>query len=133
MKKTLSLFLTVIMIIGMMPLQALAEATSSTETKVESVEPVAEDKDALEIGDEVQPEAIGEGAITLARKGQWINESKTYQEEELKQYASENDIIGEQVPNGGLLRGLAKQFLAWSDLPPVDNGVLSEGAKLFLP
>lgn len=134
MKKTLSLFLAVIMIIGMMPLQALAEATSSTETKVESVEPaVEENNDVLEIGDEVQPEAIGEGAITLARKGQWINESKTYQEEELKQYASENDIIGEQVPNGGLLRGLAKQFLAWSDLPPVDNGVLSEGAKLFLP
>lgn len=134
MKKTLSLFLAIILIIGMMPLQALAEATSSTETKVESVEPaVEENNDVLEIGDEVQPEAIGEGAITLARKGQWINESKTYQEEELKQYASENDIIGEQVPNGGLLRGLAKQFLAWSDLPPVDNGVLSEGAKLFLP
>lgn len=133
MKKTLSLFLAVIMIIGMMPLPALAEVTSSTETKVESVEPVAEEKDALEIGDEVQPEPVGEGAITIKRIGQWTGESTTYQEEEVKQYTSENDIIDKQVPNGGLLRGLAKQFLAWSDLPPKDNGVLSEGAKLFLP
>lgn len=60
------------MIIGMMPLQALAEATSNTETKVESVEPVVEDKDAIEIGEEVQPEAVGEGEglieVTFVKK-----------------------------------------------------------------
>lgn len=117
----------------MMPLQALAEVTSSTETKVESVEPVVEENNnALEIGDEVQPEPVGEGAITIKRVGQWTGESSAKRDDE-KTYTSENDIIDKPMENGGLLRGLAKQFLAWSDLPPKDNGVLAKDAKLFLP
>lgn len=144
MKRSLSLLLALIMLIGILPFQVFADVESAElETKVEETEERTEEKsplvqeekeeDELQIGDEVQAEPVGEGEITLNRKGQWTDESKTYQEEELKQYSSENDIIGEQVKNGGLLRGLAKQFLAWSDLPPLDNGVLSEGAKLFLP
>lgn len=144
MKRSLSLLLALIMLIGILPFQVFADVESAElETKIEETEEGAEEKsplvqedveeDELQIGDEIKGVPVGEGEITLNRKGQWINESKTYQEEELKQYASENDIIGEQATNGGLLRGLAKQFLAWSDLPPVDNGVLSEGAKLFLP
>ena len=144
MKRSLSLLLALVMLIGILPFQVFADVESAElETKIEEIEEGAEEKsplsqedreeDELQIGDEIQPEPVGEGEITLNRKGQWTKESKTYQAEELKQYSSENDIIGEQVPNGGLLRGLAKQFLAWSDLPPLDNGVLSEGAKLFLP
>lgn len=131
MKKTLSLILAVILIIGMMPLQALAEATTSTETKVESIEPVVEDKGALEIGEEVQPEPVGEGEPNVTLVGQWINESTT-KEDTLKHYEL-TDKIGYEKYNSGLLRGKAKQFLGWSDKAPVANGVLADGAKLFSP
>ena len=131
MKKTLSLFLAVIMIIGMMPLQALAEVTSSTETKVESVEPAAEDKDALEIGDEVQPEPVREEEPNVTLVGQWVDRS-TKKEDTPKHYEL-TDKIGYEKYNSGLLRGKAKQFLGWSDKKPVANGVLATGAKLFSP
>ena len=131
MKKTLSLFLAVIMIIGMMPLQALAEATSSTETKVESVEPAVEDKDALEIGEEVQPEAVGEVGPNVTLVGQWAKDS-TIKEDTPKHYEL-TDKIGYPLYNSGLLRGKAKQFLGWSDKEPAENGKLADGAKLFSP
>ena len=115
----------------MMPLQALAEATSSTETKVESVEPVVEDKDTLDIGEEVQPEPVGEGEPNVTLVGQWIKDS-TIKENTPKHYEL-NDKIGKALYNSGLLRGKAKQFLGWSDKAPVDNGVLADGAKLFSP
>ena len=64
---------------------------------------------------------------------QWKNESRNLMVEEVKLYNSINDTIGQPIANGGLLRGLAKQFLAWSDKEPTDNGVLAKDAKLFLP
>ena len=131
MKRSLSLILAVIMIIGMMPLQALAEATSNTEIKVESVEPAAEDKDALEIGEEVQPEAVGEEEPNVTLVGQWTNESS--KKVDTPKHYELNDKIGMPIVNDGLLNKLAKQFLGWSDKAPVDNGVLAEGAKLFSP
>ena len=121
------MIMAVVMLLCLVPAQLMAEDAN------EAVVLDNGGADGLELGDEIVPEGVGEGAITIKRIGQWTNESKTYQEEEVKQYTSENDIIDKQVTNGGLLRGLAKQFLAWSDLPPKDNGVLSEGAKLFLP
>lgn len=144
MKRSLSLLLALVMLIGILPFQVFADVESAElETKIEETEEGAEEKsplvqeekeeDELQIGDEIKGEPVGEGEITLNRKGQWTGESQVYKDEEVKQYTSENDIIDKQVPNGGLLRGLAKQFLAWSDLPPKDNGVLSEGARLFLP
>ncbi len=129
MKKTLSLFLAIILIIGMMPLQALAEATSSTETKVESVEPVVEDKDALEIGDEVQPEPVGEGAITIKRVGQWTNDC-TMKSNKDKTYNSLDDHIGMPPVSGGLLRKFAKVFIGWSDMAPVLKEREIEGEKV---
>lgn len=131
MKKTLSLILAVILIIGMMPLQALAEATSSTETKVENVEPVVEDKDTLDIGEEVQPEPVGEGEPNVTLVGQWINDSA--KKVDTPKHYELTDKIGYELYNSGLIRGKAKQFLGWSDKAPVDNGVLTEGAKLFSP
>lgn len=73
--------------------------------------------------------AEGDPNVTLV--GQWTGES-TKKENTPKHYAM-NDKIGDPIPNGGLLRGLAKQFLGWSDKAPADNGVLADGAKLFSP
>lgn len=118
------MLMAVMMLLCLVPVQLMAEDAN---------EAVVFDNggaDGLEISDEVVPEGVGEGAVTLTRKGQWTGESTKYQEE-VKQYASENDIIDKQIPNGGLLRGLAKQFLAWSDLPPKDNGVLSDAQDYF--
>lgn len=67
--------------------------------------------------------------VTLV--GQWTGES-TKKENTPKHYEM-SDKIGNPIPNGGLLRGLAKQFLGWSDKAPVANAELAEGAKLFSP
>ena len=101
MKKTLSLFLAVIMIIGMMPLQALAEGEPLT----------------------------GDENVTLV--GQWVNDSS--EKKDTPKHYELTDKIGKPEYNSGLLRGLAKQFLGWSDKAPKDNGVLADGAKLFSP
>ena len=67
--------------------------------------------------------------VTLV--GQWTGESS--RKEDTPKHYEMSDKIGNPIPNGGLLRGLAKQFLGWSDKAPVGNGVLAEGAKLFSP
>lgn len=67
--------------------------------------------------------------VTLV--GQWINDSS--EKKDTPKHYNLDDKIGAPLYNSGLLRGLAKQFLGWSDKAPVDNGVLAEGAKLFSP
>ena len=67
--------------------------------------------------------------VTLV--GQWINDSSV--KEDTPKHYELSDKIGRPLYNSGLLRGLAKQFLGWSDKAPVANGVLAEGAKLFSP
>lgn len=69
---------------------------------------------------------------TVKLVGQWTGESSQKIDTD-KAYESATDKIGPPVKNGGLLRGLAKTFLAWSDKPPVDNGHLQEGARYFSP
>lgn len=64
--------------------------------------------------------------------GQWTDESKKRIDTE-KVYNDLKEPIGEPVVNKGLLRGLAKTFLGWSDKAPVGNGNLAEGARLFSP
>ena len=73
--------------------------------------------------------AEGEPNVTLV--GQWVGESS--KKEDTPKYYELTDKIGQPKPNGGLLRGLAKQFLGWSDKAPVANAELAEGAKLFSP
>ena len=69
---------------------------------------------------------------TVKLVGQWTGESsKKISTDKVYEWAT--DKIGSPVKNGGLLRGLAKTFLAWSDKPPVDNGHLQEGARYFSP
>lgn len=70
------------------------------------------------------------GKVTLV--GMWTDRSSKKIDED-REYKSSNDKIGKPVVNGGLLRGLAKTFLGWSDKPPVDNGHLAEGARYFSP
>lgn len=73
--------------------------------------------------------AEGEKNVTLV--GQWVNDSS--QKKDVSKHYELTDKIGPPEYNSGLLRGLAKQFLGWSDKAPADNGVLADGAKLFSP
>lgn len=141
MKRSLSLLLALVMLIGILPFQVFADVESAElETKIEEIEEGAEEKSPLvqeekeeneiQIGDEVQAEALGaEPNVTLV--GQWINDSTT--KEDTPKHYELNDKIGKALYNSGLLRGKAKQFLGWSDKAPVGNGVLADGAKLFSP
>ena len=63
--------------------------------------------------------------------GQWINDSS--EKIDTPKHYDLTDKIGSPEYNSGLLRGLAKQFLGWSDKAPKGNGVLADGAKLFSP
>lgn len=72
-----------------------------------------------------------EPARNVTLVGQWIDDSSK-KEDTPKQY-NLDDKIGAPLYNSGLLRGLAKQFLGWSDKAPVGNGVLADGARLFSP
>lgn len=67
--------------------------------------------------------------VTLV--GQWVNDSS--QKKDVPKHYELTDKIGTPEYNSGLLRGLAKQFLGWSDKAPAGNGVLADGAKLFSP
>lgn len=67
--------------------------------------------------------------VTLV--GQWINDSSV--KEDTPKHYELSDKIGKPLYNSGLLRGLAKQFLGWSNVEPVANGVLGDGGKLFSP
>ena len=68
--------------------------------------------------------------VTLV--GMWTGGSSKKVDEE-REYKSSNNKIGKPVFNEGLLRGLAKTFLGWSDKPPVNNGHLAPGARYFSP
>lgn len=67
--------------------------------------------------------------VTLV--GQWVNDSS--EKKDTAKHYELTDKIGSPEYNSGLLRGLAKQFLGWSDKAPAGNGVLADGAKLFSP
>lgn len=67
--------------------------------------------------------------VTLV--GQWINDSS--EKIDTPKHYELTDKIGKPLYNSGLLRGLAKQFLGWSDKAPAGNAELAEGAKLFSP
>lgn len=95
--------------------------------------------DGLEISEEVIPEAqTGSGRNTVTLVGQWTNESRqkintTRVYENAEGSYDSNSIIGLPSENGGLLRGLAKTFLGWSNIAPEANGNLPTGARLYSP
>ena len=128
MKKIISMLMAVVMLLCLVPVQLMAEDAN---------EAVVLDNggvDGLELGDEIVTEPVGEpltGDENVTLVGQWINDSTT--KEDTKKHYELTDKIGYPLYNSGLLRGLAKQFLGWSDKAPVDNGVLADGAKLYSP
>lgn len=117
--------------------------TESKDTKTSTEQPAEDssektgesEENDLDIADLTDPEALKapapqENTVTLI--GQWTNESRKLKDT-TRTYADLNKEIGEPEINGGLLRGLAKTFLGWSDKAPVGNGVLAEGARLYSP
>lgn len=74
---------------------------------------------------------FAEPAHNVTLVGQWIDDSS--KKEDTPKHYNLDDKIGPPLYNSGLLRGLAKQFLGWSDKAPVGNGVLADGARLFSP
>ena len=122
------MLMAVVMLLCLVPVQLMAEDAN------EAVVLDNGGADGLELGDEIVPERVGEpltGDENVTLVGQWINDS-TKKENTPKHYEL-TDKIGYPLYNSGLLRGLAKQFLGWSDKAPVDNGVLADGAKLYSP
>lgn len=69
---------------------------------------------------------------TVQLIGQWVNDSSEHIDTH-RTYDNLDDVIGKPEANSGLLRGLAKTFLGWSDKPPVDNGALAPDARLYSP
>ena len=128
MKKILSMLMAVVMLLCLVPVQLMAEDAN------EAVVLDNGGADGLELGDEIVTEPVGEpltGNENVTLVGQWINDSTT--KEDTKKHYELTDKIGEPLYNSGLLRGLAKQFLGWSNLPPVKDTFLADGAKLFSP
>ncbi|MFR4401965.1 MAG: hypothetical protein ACLT3C_06145, partial [Peptococcus niger] len=122
MKRLLSIFLAAALLLSVVPSQVFAE---------EAPEGAGE---TPEISEEAQPGAVGDpltGDKNVTLVGQWINDSS--EKVDTKKHYELTDKIGNPKYNSGLLRGLVKQFLGWSDKAPVKNGVLADGAKLFSP
>ena len=128
MKKIISMLMAVVMLLCLVPVQLMAEDAN------EAVVLDNGGADGLELGDEIVTEPVGEpltGDENVTLVGQWKNDSTI--KEDTKKHYELTDKIGYPLYNSGLLRGLAKQFLGWSDKAPVDNGVLADGAKLYSP
>ena len=122
------MLMAVVMLLCLVPVQLMAEDAN------EAVVLDNGGADGLELGDEIVTEPVGEpltGDENVTLVGQWKNDSTI--KEDTKKHYELTDKIGYPLYNSGLLRGLAKQFLGWSDKAPVDNGVLADGAKLYSP
>ena len=122
------MLMAVVMLLCLVPVQLMAEDAN------EAVVFDNGSADGLELGDEIVTEPVGEpltGDENVTLVGQWINDSTT--KVNTPKHYELTDKIGYPLYNSGLLRGLAKQFLGWSDKAPVDNGVLADGAKLYSP
>ena len=65
--------------------------------------------------------------VTLV--GQWTGESS--RKEDTKKHYAMDDKIGVPIPNGGLLRGLAKQFLGWSNVEPTEENPFPPKENIF--
>lgn len=108
------------------------DKTDDVTGESEEEKPAEEEtEEELEISEEEPKEAVGEGTPNVTLVGQWINDSS--EKKDTPKHYELTDKIGTPLYNSGLLRGLAKQFLVWSDKEPTANGVLPEGARIFSP
>lgn len=73
--------------------------------------------------------AEGEPNVTLV--GQWINDSS--KKEDTAKHYELTDKIGPPAGNSGLLRGLAKQFLGWSNVKPTKENPFPAKENIFSP
>nr|WP_083427758.1 S-layer homology domain-containing protein [Ezakiella massiliensis] len=106
------------------------EVTGETEEE-NPVEESQEETEEIEISEEEPKEAVGAPEPNVTLVGQWVNDSS--EKKNTSKYYEPDAKIGTPEHNSGLLRGLAKQFLVWSDKEPTANGVLPEGARIFSP
>ncbi len=153
-KKLMTILTTIAVLVGMFPTAALAEdsavlagnASAVVVEKAETAAPtnegsmVAEPAATIETKSEENITAASadkERATTPSYEGkvefigQWVGESSRIADPEIRLFKSAGDKLGAPLANGGLLRGLAKNFLGWSTMPIVKNGELPDGAKLF--
>lgn len=121
-----------------------ADAPKLDNEKEEGIAEISKDDNSssmeLEESNSIQPTPVQSENPTIEKNyngkvtfvGQWVKDSSKRIDTE-REFSSPDNKIGKQEPNSGLLRGLAKIFLAWSDKPPVDNGHLAPGARYFSP
>lgn len=110
------------------------DKTDDVTGEVEEEKPaeeVEEKKEEFEVSEEKEPEAVGDPQPNVTLVGQWINDSS--EKINTDKFYGPDEIIGEPKYNSGLLRGLAKQFLVWTDKPLTEKGELAEGARIFSP
>ena len=65
--------------------------------------------------------------VTLV--GQWVNDSS--QKKDVSKHYELTDKIGSPEYNSGLLRGLAKQFLGWSNIEPTEENPFPPKENIF--
>ncbi len=126
MKKILTLLLSSILIFSSVLIASATEESTANDSAEASTEVMPK---AAELR-ETAPAPDYSGKVTFV--GQWVGESSNKKDTE-RSFTSASDKLGAPEANGGLLRGLAKTFLAWSDQPAVDNGHLAPGARYFSP
>lgn len=108
------------------------DKTDDVTGESEEEKPAEEEtEEELEISEEEPKEAVGDPEPNVTLVGQWVKDSS--EKTDTPKYYELTDKIGTPLYNSGLLRGLAKQFLVWSDKEPTANGVLPEGARIFSP
>lgn len=107
------------------------QVTGETEEEKPAEEVEEKKEEEIGISEEKEPEAVGDPETNVTLVGQWINDSS--EKKDTPKHYELTDTIGTPLYNSGLLRGLAKQFLVWSDKEPTANGVLPEGARIFSP
>lgn len=125
MKKILTLLLSSILIFSSVLIASATEETTANDSAEASTEVMPK---AAELR-ETAPAPDYSGKVTFV--GQWVGESSNKKDTE-RNFTSASDKLGAPEANGGLLRGLAKTFLAWSDQPAVDNGHLRPERDIFL-
>lgn len=119
-----------------------ADAPKLENEKEEGIAEISKDDNSysveLEESNSIQPTPVQSENSTTEKNyngkvtfvGQWIKDSSKRIDTE-REFSSPDNKIGKQEPNSGLLRGLAKIFLAWSDKPPVDNVTLHLELDIF--
>ena len=131
MKKIISMLMAVVMLLCLVPVQLMAEDAN------EAVVLDNGSADGLELGDEIVPEGVGEGAVTypLTIKMYDLAEKKFVD----KTFNSPNDKLGQWYKNAGRsdwsYKTFRRIFYGWSTdekfKEPVDSNILTSSDKIY--